>query len=105
MAIDNLSFTYAGSHRPALRDVSLRISRGEPVAAPGFASNWEFPLARAFAVASELRRAGFADDIRAFGLGDTRFDELSLDLSVDERSRRARRIDIVVRRYAAKGGA
>jgi chemotaxis protein MotB len=77
----------------------------EPVADPAFASNWEYTLARAIAVANGLRRAGFTEDIHAFGLGDTRFAEISLDLSVDERTRRARRIDIVIRRHAAKGGA
>lgn len=76
----------------------------EPVSNPAFPSNWEFTLARAIAIANELRRTGFAQDIYAFGLSDTRFAEISLDLTVNERYRRARRIDIVIRRHAAKGG-
>lgn len=67
-----------------------------PVADPAFPSNWELTLARAMTVANELRAGGYVDSIPALGLADSRFAELPLAWSVDERFRRARRVDIVV---------
>ena len=75
-----------------------------PVADASFPSNWELSLARAMAVADELRAGGYVDTINAFGLADTHFAEISLDLRVDERYRRARRVDIVVRKDRAEEG-
>lgn len=76
-----------------------------PVADPAFPSNWELSLARAIAVANELRAGGYVDTIPAFGLADSRFAEISLDLPADERYRRARRVEIVVRRNKTDEGA
>lgn len=70
----------------------------DPVVSPVFPSNWEFSLTRAMSVANELRRAGFAEGAHSFGFADSRFSEISLDLPVQDRYRRARRIDIVIRR-------
>jgi chemotaxis protein MotB len=76
-----------------------------PVADPAFASNWELTLARAISMANELRAGGYTDGIPAYGLADSRFGELSLALSADERFRRARRVDIVVRGDKPEEGA
>ena len=70
----------------------------DPISSPVYPSNWEFSLARAMSVANELRRAGFAEGARSFGLADSRFNEISLDLPVQDRYRRARRIDVVIRK-------
>lgn len=75
----------------------------DPVISPVFPSNWEFSLARAMSVANELRRAGFAEGAHSFGYADSRFSEVSLDLSVQERYRRARRIDVVIRAEQGPG--
>ena len=77
----------------------------EPVANPAFPSNWELSLAQAMAVADELRAGGYVDNIHAFGLGASRFGDLSLSASVEERHRLARRVDIVVRRSRPAQGA
>jgi chemotaxis protein MotB len=77
----------------------------EPSTAPGFPSNWELSLARAMAVANLLRRAGFVKSLYAFGFADSRFNEISLDLAVEERYRLARRVDIVIRKDERKEGA
>lgn len=61
-----------------------------------FRSNWELSIARAVAVANELRRAGYHRDIDALGFADTRF---AAPLSIEAADRRlatARRVDIVV---------
>ncbi len=75
----------------------------DPVISPVFPSNWEFSLARAMSVANELRRAGFAEGAHSFGFADSRFNEVSLDLSVRERYQRARRIDVVIRIEQSQG--
>jgi len=77
----------------------------DPVVSPVFPSNWEFSLARAMSVANELRRAGFAEGARSFGFADSRFSEVSLDLSVEDRYRFARRIDVVIRKEQNQQGA
>ncbi len=69
-----------------------------PVISPVFPSNWEFSLARAMSVANQLRRAGVAEGAHSFGFADSRFSEVSLDLPVQERYRRARRVDVVIRK-------
>ena len=53
-------------------------------------------------VANELRRAGFAEGAHSFGFADSRFNEISLDLPVEDRYRRARRVDIVIRKEHAR---
>ncbi len=76
----------------------------DPATKRGFPSNWELSLARAMAVANILRRAGYVENLNAFGFADSRFNEISLDLPVEERYRVARRIDIVIRKDARKEG-
>lgn len=75
----------------------------DPVISPVYPSNWEFSLARAMAVANDLRRAGFAENAHSFGFADSRFSDVSLDLSVQERYRRARRVDVVIRKEQRQG--
>lgn len=66
-----------------------------PPVGGAYASNWELSTARAAAVANALRRAGYADDIIAFGYADSRFKQLP---AVEDSLRRslARRVDIVI---------
>lgn len=66
-----------------------------PPAGGEYTSNWELSTGRAAAVANALRRAGYEDEIIAFGYSDSRYSELP---AVDEAARRAmaRRVDVVV---------
>lgn len=66
-----------------------------PPAGGAYDSNWELSMGRAAAVANALRRAGYEDEIIAFGYSDSRFGELP---QVDPATRRAmaRRVDVVV---------
>jgi chemotaxis protein MotB len=68
-----------------------------PIATPGFPSNWELSLARARAVAAELRRAGYPRDITVRGQADGAFNEVPAWLPAAERQRAARRVDVVIR--------
>lgn len=72
-----------------------------PAAEKGFQSNWELSLARASAVANALRRSGYTDDIIAYGYADSRYAQLPA-LSVEERTKLGRRVDIVV--FSTVGG-
>lgn len=69
----------------------------DPAPPPGrdYASNWELSMARAAAVANALRLAGYADDIIAYGFGDSRFGQLPAAPEAERRAM-ARRVDIVV---------
>lgn len=67
-----------------------------PVQTELFASNWKLSLARALAVVALLREAGYASDVAAFGLGDSRFAELSA-VPPGQRYALARRVNIVIR--------
>ena len=60
-----------------------------------FASNWELSLARAIAVANELKRAGYTDEILSFGYGKSRSPALK-DFPEDRRRILSRRVDIVI---------
>ncbi len=60
-----------------------------------YASNWELSLGRAAAVANELRRSGYPDDITAYGYSDSRFKQLP-KVADAERRAMARRVDIVI---------
>lgn len=68
--------------------------------AAGFDTNWELSLARAAAVARLLSAAGMRREIRIFGAGSGRFDDIDAGLPVDRRRAEARRVDIVVRARA-----
>lgn len=85
-----------------LRNVSNRVDvfgHTDPSPVPDriFASNWELSLARAQNVAALLRASGYPFSLGAFGLADTRFEDLAGIGSRVVRLRLARRVDIVVR--------
>lgn len=85
-----------------LRNISNRIDifgYTDPSPVPGqlFESNWELSLARAETIAALMRADGYSRKVGAFGLADTRFEDLA---GISSRSRRlqlSRRVDIVVR--------
>jgi chemotaxis protein MotB len=60
-----------------------------------YTSNWELSIGRATAVANALTRAGYAEEIVAFGYADSRFDELP-DMPAAERRVLGSRVDVVV---------
>ncbi len=68
-----------------------------PVSGEVFTSNWELSLGRAVAVADALRHVGYTGSVRAFGFADTRFGDLPVGLTKEQRYTFARRVDIVVR--------
>lgn len=68
-----------------------------PRRAGPYASNWELSLDRALAVAAEMRRVGYRREIAAYGLGDSRYADLSTALPEVERLMLARRVDIIIR--------
>jgi chemotaxis protein MotB len=85
-----------------LRNVSNRIdifghTDPSPVAGHVFDSNWELSLARAETVANMLQTAGYPQKLGAFGLADTRFEDLAEIKSPDRKLMLARRVDIVIR--------
>jgi chemotaxis protein MotB len=85
-----------------LRNVSNRIdifghTDPSPVAGHVFESNWELSLARAEAVANMLQTAGYPRKLGAFGLSDTRFEDLVEIKSPSQKLKLARRVDIVIR--------
>ncbi|HEC90816.1 MAG TPA: chemotaxis protein MotB [Alphaproteobacteria bacterium] len=66
-----------------------------PLAGGEYVSNWELSLGRAAAVANELRRSGYSDDITAYGYSDSRFNQLP-KVAESKRRAMARRVDIVI---------
>jgi|SaaInlStandDraft_6_1057023.scaffolds.fasta_scaffold14746_2 chemotaxis protein MotB len=66
-----------------------------PPTGSDYTSNWELSMGRATAVANALMRAGYTEDIVAFGYADSRFKELP-DMPAAERRTLGRRVDIVV---------
>ena len=85
-----------------LRNISNRVdiyghTDPSPVRNDRFRSNWELSIARAVAVAGQLREFGYRRPISTFGLADTRFDDVA---SIETQARRfefSRRVDIIVR--------
>ncbi|MBE7638313.1 OmpA family protein [Sneathiella sp. P13V-1] len=65
--------------------------------------NWGLSLSRALSVADGLKRAGYSFPVQAFGMSDSRFFELSGNLSEEERYSLARRVDIVIREAEGRG--
>lgn len=89
-------FDLAGVLRNIANDVEV-VGHTDPTPiSKTFASNWDLSLARAEAVAVELKRAGFARDIDAFGVADAHFAELPADVPYARRLAMARRVDIVL---------
>lgn len=85
-----------------LRNVSNRVdifghTDPSPVSGQIFESNWELSLARAEAVAGMMKSAGYERRVGAFGLGDSRFSDLSSVETESRKLRLARRVDLVVR--------
>jgi len=69
----------------------------DPVATDQFSSNWELSLVRAMAMADAIRLTGYTGTIAAFGMADSRFDDLSDTFTGPERAALARRVDIIIR--------
>jgi len=89
-------FDLAGVLRNVANDVEV-VGHSDPTpSGSSFASNWDLSLARAVAVAGELKRAGFVRDIAAFGVADSHFAELPEDLPLARRLELARRVDILL---------
>ncbi len=85
-----------------LRNIGNRIdihghTDPHPVRGDAHASNWELSIARASAVADELRRAGYRHGIAALGYADTRFDDVSRSAALSRAYSAARRVDVIVR--------
>lgn len=71
------------------------VGHALPQAATGYSTEWELSLARAIAVANALTKAGYNEDVFAYGNGAS---ELKTLAAVPESTRRqlAQRIDIVL---------
>ena len=67
-----------------------------------FDSKWLVSLARAAAVANELRRTGYARQIPIYGLADTRFGHLDKQISESARQVLSRRVDVVVHPHSGE---
>jgi chemotaxis protein MotB len=67
-----------------------------PIENSHFATNWQLSIARAIAVANELRRAGYHREMSPSGFGASAFRELSSSLPVGRRNDLSRRVDIVI---------
>ncbi|MBI3451782.1 MAG: flagellar motor protein MotB [Rhodospirillales bacterium] len=85
-----------------LRNLGNRVDiagHADPVPIQGgaYPSNWELSIARAVAVAGELRRTGYRREMGVLGYGDTRYAEVTPSLPELERRQLARRVDIVIR--------
>lgn len=74
-----------------------------PESQRAFPSKWTLSLARAVAVAAELKRTGLARNVTMLGLGDSRFGELHPGLPEARRHALARRVDIVIRSTEREG--
>lgn len=61
-----------------------------------FESNWQLSIARAIAVANELRRAGYHREMSPSGFGESAFRELPPTVAENRRHDVARRVDIVI---------
>ena len=71
----------------------------EPLGGQGvFKSNWELSLARAAAVADSLAQAGYRKPMTIRGLGDAWFENIDGALPLEQRYRRARRVDLIIHR-------
>lgn len=67
-----------------------------PISNSHFTSNWQLSIARAVAVANELRRAGYHRELSPSGFGASVFREIPAELSAARKKVAARRVDIVI---------
>lgn len=67
-----------------------------------FGSKWAVSLARAAAVANELRRSGFGRQMPIFGLADTRFGRLDQQIPQGKRFALSRRVDIFIHPHSGE---
>lgn len=96
-AADRILFTLAEALRYFTNEVTVAgHTDPNPIETPEFPSNWELSLARAAAVAKALHDGGYPLGIEIFGHADTRFEELDIDIPIDERFRKARRVEVIV---------
>lgn len=92
-----------------LRNIGNRIgvqghTDPRPLSGRGkFASNWELSLARAGAVANELKKSGYTDYINIYGFAASRYDQLPKLLDEEARFAMARRVDIVIEPHGGSG--
>lgn len=69
----------------------------DPVGVGGrFGSNWELSLARAAAVADSLAGSGYRKPMTIRGVAATHFSDIDAALPLEQRHRRARRVDLVI---------
>lgn len=85
----------------ALRNIGNQVgvvghSDPEPPSGNEYASNWELSLARAVAVANDLVRAGYAEDLLALGYADTRYHQIPESVGEEARRTMGRRVDVIV---------
>ena len=85
-----------------LRDIGNRIdihghTDPSPVRGAAHASNWELSIARASAVADELRRVGYHRGIVALGYADTQFNDVAKFGEPSRAYSAARRVEVIVR--------
>ena len=80
------------------------VGHADPTAedAGRFADRWALSLARALAVAEELKQAGYGGRIVAAGKGSSRFRHLDAQLPEERRYALSRRVDIVL--HSEAGG-
>lgn len=77
-----------------------------PIRDNSYPSNWELSLVRAVAVAEELKHAGYAYNIKVFGLADSRYQDLETynhDFGEKKLYQFSRRVDIIVHEVKAAG--
>ena len=67
-----------------------------------FDSKWVISLARAAAVANELRRTGYSRQLPIYALADTRFNDLDAQIPEKIRYKLARRVDIVIHPHSGR---
>jgi len=67
-----------------------------------FGSKWTVSLARAAAVANELRRTGYGRQIPIYGLADTRYGHLDTQIPEFARHELARRVDVVIHPHSGE---
>ena len=99
--IDLAAAALAQALTPIANGIEVHGHAAPEAGADGAPASWEISLARATALASALRAAGYDKPVAAFGHGESLLGGLPADLDAAERRRRSARIDIVIREAAA----